>query len=1005
MFKRKSRTREASTARQAELADAIVRFGVKTKLQIAFGAVAVMTVIAATVAILSFSSTERGFQQVAGHEVPVMTDALRLSVSSGEIAAAAARFVSARTIDEQRAIASLIGTRSAELNTIMERLRKSRGTNSAFASVEADAKRLHANLDALKTAISQRIELRDKLEAKLDAVHKMHGSIADKLTPIVNDTYFEVVSTAETVGQSSAGAIKSLINDGLQRLQAIVEIGGETNLITGLLTASALTSSQPILVMLEDRFVASGHRAQKLLKALPDEAEFAPLKTQIAGLLQLADFKAAERHANEPEADRLKRVFRAHESLTGLLIKLVDDLTFDLVINSEATVKKSGEMVQALVNTQISGLRNALEIAAQAHLITSLISEGAGAKDATSLGAIEDRFRASAASAAMIARTMHDEQIRNSLTELIKAGLGPEGAFALRRAELEADSAADRTIKENSDIQQTLDRAVGTLVNDAEASMNQGASRLMDELSRNRALLLLVASASLIVAGCIGVFYVQRRLVSRLSAIGDAMRRLSQGETDLTVPAVQDKDEIGAMARALVVFRDAAVENTRLQRETTEKERRDAEAKAQQDRAAADARAEQERRNVAERDAAMARLTSEFEAAVGGIVAAAATGDFSQRVPLEGKSGFIFNLGSSLNSMCTAIEDVLGDLVLMLGSLAEGDLTRRIEADYQGTFASLKDAANATAARLADTMAAVKSAAEEVAAAATEIAASTTDLSQRTEEQAASLEETSASMEEMSTTVRKNADNAQEAHRFTASARDVADRGRSIVTSAVEAMARIEDSSRKIGDIIGVIDEIARQTNLLALNAAVEAARAGDAGRGFAVVASEVRSLAQRSAQAAKDIKGLIGGSTTQVKDGVDLVKRTGQSLQEMAESINTVSNFVGDIASASSEQAAGLDQVGKALGQMDQATQQNSALVEENAATAKVLESQAAALTRQVKRFRIGDEGQPGSPQGELQPARSKAGRTAATAKPVSSAPRVQGNLAVAVEADWQEF
>jgi len=1005
MFKRKSKAHAASSAGEPALAEAIVRFGVKIKLQLAFGAVAAMTVIAAVVAIISFSSTEEGFQRVAGHEVPVMTDALRLSATSGEIAAAAARFVNAKTADEQRSIAATITARSAELNALMERLRKTRGSSAAFVGVEASAKRLDANLQALKAAITERIALRAKLEAKLDTIHKAHGKIADKLTPIVDDSYFEVVTTAESVGKSSDKAIKSLINVGLQRLQSIVEIGGETNLLTGLLTASALTSSQPILVLLEDRFTASAQRAQKLLKKLPDDDEFAPLKAQIESLLKLAEFKPAQRSEAMSEADRLKRVFRAHESLTGLLIKLVDDLNFDLVINSESTVKKSGQMIKSLVNDQISGLRNALEIAAQTHLISSLMSEGASARDSAQLVPILDRYRTAAGLVGKVAATLTDAELKKSVTELVAFGSGAESPFALRGLELQADGVADKAIKENGEIQRALDQAVATLVKEAEGSMNQGATRLMDELSRNRALLLLVAFASLVAAGCIGVFYVQRRLVARLTSIGDAMKRLSQGHTDLVVPATKDNDEIGVMARALVVFRDAAVEKSRLERETTENERRAAAAKAEQERQAVAERAEQERQAAADREAAMARLTAEFEAAVGGIVKAAVAGDFSQRVPLDGKTGFILNLGTALNSMCENIGKALDDLARMLAALAEGNLTHRIDAEYEGTFATLQDAANTTAVRLSETMQAVKSAAEEVAAAAAEISASTTDLSQRTEEQAASIEETSASMEEISTTVRKNAENAQEANRFTGTTRDVADRGRAVVSDAVKAMSRIEDSSRKIADIIGVIDEIARQTNLLALNAAVEAARAGDAGRGFAVVASEVRSLAQRSSQAAKDIKDLIGNSTSQVKDGVGLVNKTGQSLQEMAESIKTVAGFVGDIANASVEQATGLDHVGKALGQMDQATQQNSALVEENAATAKTLEVQAAALSDQVKMFKLGDLDVAPAPRKPAPAARSAAAKPApARGGPVG---RIQGALAVALkeEPDWQEF
>lgn len=251
-------------------------------------------------------------------------------------------------------------------------------------------------------------------------------------------------------------------------------------------------------------------------------------------------------------------------------------------------------------------------------------------------------------------------------------------------------------------------------------------------------------------------------------------------------------------------------------------------------------------------------------------------------------------------------------------------------------------------------VASIKSAASDVNSASSEISTSTVSLSQRTEEQAASLEETSASMEQMSATVRKNAENAQHANELAATTRKVADRGGAIVAKAVDAMAKIEQSSTKVSDIIVVIDEIARQTNLLALNAAVEAARAGEAGRGFAVVASEVRSLAQRSSQAAKDIAELITTSTGQVTDGVELVNQAGIALDEIVESIKSVVVVVNDIANASMEQSTGIEQINRALTQMDQATQQNSALVEENAATAKVLEDQAKAMDEQVGFFRI---------------------------------------------------
>lgn len=296
---------------------------------------------------------------------------------------------------------------------------------------------------------------------------------------------------------------------------------------------------------------------------------------------------------------------------------------------------------------------------------------------------------------------------------------------------------------------------------------------------------------------------------------------------------------------------------------------------------------------------------------------------------------------------------IVGALAQGLKSLAEGNLTFRIR-DLPEIYGQVRDDFNSAMAQLQQTIRAVAAAAQEVSSATVEISTSTNNLSQRTEEQAAGLEQTSAAMEEMAATVRKNAESAAQASDAAGSARNAAARGGEVVSQAMDAMARIEESSGKVSDIMGVIDEIARQTNLLALNAAVEAARAGDAGRGFAVVASEVRSLAQRSAQAAKDVKELITNSDGHVRNGVDLVRKTGASLDEIVASTKGIAEVVREIASASAEQASGIDQVNKALVQMDEATQQNSALVEENAATARTLEEQAKVMGHQVASFRL---------------------------------------------------
>jgi methyl-accepting chemotaxis protein len=411
-------------------------------------------------------------------------------------------------------------------------------------------------------------------------------------------------------------------------------------------------------------------------------------------------------------------------------------------------------------------------------------------------------------------------------------------------------------------------------------------------------------------------------------------------------------------------------------------------------------------------------LTQEraVEVEIDAIVNAAANGNFRERVSVEGKHGFMRNLAEAINRLSETTADALDDVSANLGALAEGDLSARIERTYAGMFDELKDKLNNTAERLATIVSEVMLGTNEVKNAAAEITSGTSDLSERTEQQASSLEETSSSMEEIAATIRLNAENAQQANQLVVNSRNVATQGGEIVGRAVEAMSRIETSSQKISDIIGVIDEIAFQTNLLALNAAVEAARAGDAGKGFAVVASEVRSLAQRSSEAAKDIKALIVESGAQVKDGVRLVNNAGESLSEIVGSVKKVADIVSEIAAASREQATGAEEINRAVSQMDEMTQQNSALVEENAAACRMLQSQAENMSERMSFFRVDashavDVAAPKRAAPALvrpapaarPPVKSGQRRPAARA----GAAKLQSELATAFsdDADWKDF
>ena len=346
-----------------------------------------------------------------------------------------------------------------------------------------------------------------------------------------------------------------------------------------------------------------------------------------------------------------------------------------------------------------------------------------------------------------------------------------------------------------------------------------------------------------------------------------------------------------------------------------------------------------------------------IEAEVEKIVTAAAAGDFSKRIALKGKHGFMLSLSEGLNDVLETVEIGLEDVADVLGALAKGELDRRMERASQGTFAQLKADSDLTADKLADIVGRIRLTSQHVRSAAAEIADGNADLSRRTDHQAGQLQEAASAMEQLTTTVRQNFDSADEAVALATDASSRSEIGEDTVEQAVQAMERIETSSRRISEIIGVIDEIAFQTNLLALNAAVEAARAGEAGKGFAVVAAEVRALAQRSATAARDIKGLIDVSAGEVENGVRLVNGAGQGLREMVESVRRVTSIIQDIACASREQATGLIEVNRVVNQIDQITHQNAQLVDQSAEAARKMARQAHQLTELLGYFTLGDE------------------------------------------------
>ena len=430
-----------------------------------------------------------------------------------------------------------------------------------------------------------------------------------------------------------------------------------------------------------------------------------------------------------------------------------------------------------------------------------------------------------------------------------------------------------------------------------------------------------ITAAVCILAGVAISFLLARRgIVNPIRSLTAIMTEMASGKLGNSIPGTERKDEIGEMARALEIFR------------TNEEQMRVMEAQ----------------------EAALHAQSKDLQTSISGIVAAAAAGDFSKRISKTYDDADLQRFAGSVNELVENVDRGVTEVRRVIAALADADLTHEMEGQFQGAFAELQGNVNQTMAVLRQTMQNILHAAGTITDNSGELSSAANQLARRTEQQAASLEETAAALEEITTTVKTSTQRAKEASHMVQETKNSAGKSGDIVRNAIDAMGRIEQSSQKISQIISVIDEIAFQTNLLALNAGVEAARAGEAGRGFAVVAQEVRELAQRSANAAKEIKTLINTSAEEVKGGVSLVLSTGEALKEIESLVNRVNDHVVTIARAAEEQSAALGEINTSVNHMDQMTQQNAAMVEETTAASQVLAGESRQLQGQLARFKL---------------------------------------------------
>jgi len=820
------------------------------------------------------------------------------------------------------------------------------GKDQSLQGVAAERDRLRAaikSLSDLSAGNAEAASASQSMSASVDAFDKLladYGSEQDLKTKL-QSAHHQMVDHLQSTVASIADAQRELLKKTTDGLAAATKDQTATN------TQVAIAGH-----LMRIGYELHVHEAK--LEAAGPDADLAPLERSLNMLDLLLKREASDPNLSEQVALVKKSLVNYRAGLAAVAKKeaevaslppLSAALLSDIGRIGDQLIKKQSDIEMRLSETrdQIDAGRELLELSyrAIAAAKAAQIEENklVRGSDPAAAEAMEDAAR----HLFEITQTINYKVSEDSTLELVRGLL----------AEIRAYQESIPAIVEANTKQARLFESIGKSLASVSAEADRIAGFQHQEMQKERDHAILLISVGVVLAAAFGLVLstlIGRGITLPIGRLVSTMADLARNKTDVAVAGTGRRDEIGEMARAVIVFRDAAIAKARLEQETTE-ERRITELERQNNAAAAE------------------RTAREQEA----VVLALAAG---------------------------------------LERLASGDMTFRIEAAFPPACQKLKDDFNAAMSALEETMRVITTNVNEFHSGSNEISHATSDLSRRMEQQAASLEETAATLDEITATVGKTAESAQEATKVVASAKSDAEHSNDVVRQAVQSMTEIEKSAREISQIIGVIDEIAFQTNLLALNAGVEAARAGDAGRGFAVVASEVRSLAQRSAEAAREIKALIAASTSKVDQGVSLVHETGKALDRIAAQVSGINSLVQQIATAAREQSTGLKEVNVAINEMDQITQTVAAMVQESTAASHALREEADQVATLISRFEVGVN-VVAMPHKEAGKAHSKATLRAAlplakgsgTQQVVKEGALLRKVQAVQRENDWEEF
>lgn len=897
-------------------------FGVRAKLLMAFSIIAATTVAASTLGLYSLSNIEQSITKITGDTVPSMTTAMMLSQKTGSLKSAMPLIAISSNEKDKNTLTQALQNQVKDIVVL--------GTQvGGIAQLDEVASKLSEQLNEMSVLASDAIRHSEALAKDMKDVVITHSTLDKQLLSDVDDLGFNLIIESEDATSNSLDALDHLINESLVDLNAALSLQSNTNsLLLSYSVAASTKSPKVVSSELAKSHVLAG-KINSHIDTIGDDDLGADVKLLIQKLI---DTGLAENGVFEIKTDTLNGLpaTSSIEALlsegTGSLQKIneavataIDNLYFELVISAETVKETNSTTIPLLMDPGVSNLRLLLEYRANNNMLLGLLSESSQVDLIEKLIPIRERFTAVEGSVleslSLLESLDSGAALITEIGSMLAFAKGDGGVLANREKVLKAKSSFNAKMSEANESLDLLLENVTLQVDTAKLSVAEASESNLQIIALSRTLLGAFAAASLIITVLLVWLLVSRNILQRLTKVVTALQHIANGNLSDKVD-VEGTDELGQLAKAVDIFREKALENNKLV---------EAQAKAVEER-----RLQEQEQN---------RL------------------EIERRQGQEEQSQRKLKRAEREQAAALALRDDTDALLKVVKSASEGDLTHEITVKGSHPTGQLGSGLEQLIFSFTDVMHQISNTANAVASDSNNIASSNALLSERTQLQAASLEETSASMQQITEVVVNNSQNAEKAESLVNTAHNKTQEVGRVVQDTVVAMNEINDSSKKISNIVGVINEIAFQTNLLALNASVEAARAGQQGAGFAVVADEVRTLAARSAIAAKEIGELIDDSVKKVDHGVQLVDSSGSTLGELSSSVESVIDIIQEIVEDSKTQTSGIHTVNEATRSLDEMTQKNSEMVDQSAAASDSLATQASLLKRQVGFFTIVNE------------------------------------------------